>query len=161
MKIDVITVGGTIDKVYFDQNSEYQVGEPITSLLFKLYNVGFEFEIHSVMRKDSLDMTEEDREALLDKVLNVDGDKILITHGTDTMPVTAEFLKGKVEGKTVVLTGAILPAGFKNTDAEFNLGCAVGALNICEPGVYIAMNGGIFNAGEVYKDLKARQFKKK
>ena len=109
------------------------------------------------MRKDSLEMTDEDRELIRETCQNSEQDKILITHGTDTMTQTAECLLG-ITGKTIVLTGAMAPARFKETDAVFNLGLATGAAQALESGVYIAMNGQIFPAGKVKKNREQRRF---
>lgn len=144
MKIKFITTGGTIDKVYFDAKSEYEVGPPQVADLLHEANVTFQFEIESVLRKDSLDMTDADRDLIREKVANDPFTRIVVTHGTDTMVQTARKLVG-IAGKTIVLTGSMQPARFRVTDAEFNLGTAVAAAQTLPPGVYIAMNGRIFN----------------
>ena len=109
------------------------------------------------MRKDSLEMTDEDRALIHKTCENAEQDRILITHGTDTMTQTAEKLLD-VQGKVIVLTGAMAPARFRETDAVFNLGLATGAVQALSPGVYIAMNGQIFPAGRVRKNLSRRWF---
>lgn len=157
MQIRVITVGGTIDKVYFDDLSNYDVGEPQVQAVFQEANVAFEFVIESLLRKDSLKMTEEDRALVRKQVLDAPEKLILITHGTDTMTQTAAAL-GDVGGKTVVMTGSMLPARFRASDAPFNLGCAVGALQSKPPGVYIAMNGRVLLANRVRKNREKGLF---
>ena len=156
-KLLVVTVGGTIDKVYFDASSKYEVGEPTVPYIFQGANVTLDYRLLPLMRKDSLEMNDDDRALIRATCDEADESCILITHGTDTMADTAEFLKG-VEGKTIVLTGAMAPARFRETDAVFNIGCAVGAAQSLPPGVYVAMNGRIFPAGQVQKNRAARCF---
>lgn len=151
LKIRVLTVGGTIDKVYFDDLSNYDVGEPQVQAVFQEANVAFEFVIESLLRKDSLKMTDEDRALVRKQVIDAPEKLILITHGTDTMTQTAAALSDVGE-KTVVMTGSMLPARFRASDAPFNLGCAIGALQSKPPGVYIAMNGRVLEANKVQKN---------
>lgn len=109
------------------------------------------------MRKDSLEINDEDRAAIRAACEAAPEPRILITHGTDTMSLTAEKLTG-IPGKTIVLTGALAPARFKTTDAIFNLGLALGAVQSLPPGVHLAMNGTIFEAGKVRKNREAGRF---
>lgn len=157
MKIKFITTGGTIDKIYFDAKSEYEVGPPQVAELLREANVTFEFEIESLLRKDSLELTPADRELICDHVRRDPHDRIVITHGTDTMVQTALALR-QVTGKTIVLTGSMQPARFRVTDAEFNLGTAVAAVQALPPGVYLAMNGRIFRPESVRKDAANHRF---
>ena len=156
-RLKVFCVGGTIDKVYFDAISAYQVGEPQVVAIFEGANVCFSYEIVPLMRKDSLEMTDDDRASLRDAVAQDPSDKILITHGTDTMVLTAEAL-ADIPGKTIVLTGAMAPARFRDSDATFNIGFAVGALAALQSGTYVAMNGKVFPAGHVRKNREAGRF---
>jgi L-asparaginase len=151
MKIHFITTGGTIDKVYFDAASEYQVGTPQVQEVLAEAHVTFEFEVESVLRKDSLDLTESDRRLIRERVLACPGDRVVITHGTDTMVETALQLL-EVPGKTIVLTGSMQPARFRNTDAAFNIGTAMGAVQVLPPGVYVAMNGRVWDPRRVRKN---------
>jgi len=160
LKIKFFTLGGTIDKVYFDARSTYEVGPPRIREILKDARVNFEYEIKSLLKKDSLDMTDEDRKILLDAILSDDSDRIVITHGTDTMVETAAILK-QVRNRTIVLTGAMEPAGFKSSDAAFNLGCAVAAVQTLLPGIYIAISGRIFDPEKVKKNRKLKQFEEK
>ena len=160
MKIKFFALGGTIDKIYFDAMSKYQVGPPRIQEILGDARVGFDYEIESLIRKDSLDMNNKDRAMVLDAVSNEKCNHIVITHGTDTMIETAVVLK-KIEKKTIVLTGAMEPAGFKSSDASFNLGCATAAVQTLAPGVYIAMNGRIFNPENAEKNRELKQFEKK
>ena len=160
MRIRVIAAGGTIDKVYFDAASTYDVGDPQAVPLFQEANVTFDYVVESVLQKDSLAMTDADRALIRERVAAAPEKLILVTHGTDTMTETAAALAG-VKDKVVVFTGAMLPARFRTSDALFNLGCAVGALQVLPPGVYIAMNGIISPAGTVKKNRARNRFEPK
>ncbi len=160
MRIRVISTGGTIDKVYFDAASAYEVGEPQVGPVFRESNVTFDFVIESVMQKDSLAMTDDDRALIRARVEAAPEKLILVTHGTDTMTQTAAALAG-LPDKVVVFTGAMQPARFRDSDAVFNLGCAVGALQALPPGVYIAMNGMVAPADSVTKNRAASRFEPK
>lgn len=157
MKIKIFSIGGTIDKVYFDQLSEYQIGGPSIRDIFGHLTLNFEYEVASMVRKDSLDMTEDDRRAILEAVRTDPAERVLITHGTDTMVETARALQA-VPDKVIVLTGAMEPAGFKTSDAVFNVGCAVAAVQILPPGVYIAINGGVYRPDQVRKNRSRGRF---
>ena len=157
MKIHVITTGGTIDKIYFDDESEFQVGSPMVADLLREAHVTAEVTIEPVLAKDSLELTDEDRRLIRERVLACPADHILITHGTDTMAVTGRALKG-VAGKTIVLTGSMQPARFRSTDAVFNVGFALGALQSLPPGVYLAINGRIFDPERARKNRAQRRF---
>jgi L-asparaginase len=160
MRLRVITAGGTIDKVYFDAASAYEVGEPQIGPLLRDSNVTFDFVVESVLQKDSLAMTDEDRALIRARVEAAPERHILITHGTDTMTATAAKLAGLAD-KVVVFTGAMQPARFRDSDAVFNVGCAVGALQVLPPGVYIAMNGVVSPADQVRKNRAASRFEPK
>lgn len=157
MKITIFTVGGTIDKIYFDQKSKYEVGGAKVGEILAQAHINFKCEIKELMHKDSLDMTAADRQLVFDAVASDAQRYIVITHGTDTMIQTALKLKG-ILGKVIVLTGAIEPANFKTSDAAFNIGCAVAAVQTLKPGVYIAMNGRIFDPHKVRKNLETNCF---
>ena len=144
MRLHIITTGGTIDKIYFDAKSDYQVGEPVIGELLRRMGVGFAFTVESAMRKDSLDMDDQDRALIRQLATRCEEDRVLITHGTDGMVATARALQG-IPGKCIVLTGALQPAAFADSDAIFNIGCAIGAVQSRPPGVYIAMNGRIWD----------------
>ncbi len=150
-KILVLTTGGTIDKQYFDSLSEYQVGASQIAHLLEIGRVTAPFEIVELMRKDSLELTDEDRAIIVSHVEAAKTDRIVITHGTDTMTVTAQAL-AHIGGKTIVLVGALAPARFAESDATFNLGMAFATAQVAAPGIYITMNGSVFRAGEVMKD---------
>lgn len=160
MRMRVITTGGTIDKVYFDAASTYEVGESQVGPVLRESNVTFDFVVESVMQKDSLAMTDEDRVLIRSRVEASPEKHILITHGTDTMTQTAAQLEGFAD-KVIVLTGSMQPARFRNSDAVFNLGCAIGALQTSAPGVFIAMNGIVSPASSVKKNRAASRFEPK
>jgi len=159
MLIRFITTGGTIDKIYFDALSQFEVGESQVKHILTEGRVDFDYEVVPLLQKDSLEMTDEDRATLRDYIANDDGTHYILTHGTDTMPETAEALAG-LDGKTIVLTGALTPARFKATDAIFNVGMAVAAVQTAAPGVYIAMSGQVFEAGKVRKNRSENRFEK-
>ena len=156
-KLHVFTTGGTIDKLYFDALSEFQIGDPIIGGILQQMNVGFDYQVDELMRRDSLDMTDEDRRHIQTQVCESEAQHILIMHGTDGMVETADWLGG-FHNKIIILTGALQPAAFSDTDAIFNIGCAVGALQALSPGVYIAMNGQIFAADKVIKNRIKHRF---
>jgi L-asparaginase len=153
----IITTGGTIDKIYFDDKSDYQIGEPQIGETLRAMKVGFEFEIHPLMRKDSLHLTEQDRQLIRESVLASDAPYVLITHGTDTMVETALAL-ADIPGKTIVLTGALHPARFRDSDAVFNIGCAVGSVQSLPVGTWIVMNGKVWEPGKVRKNRAENRF---
>lgn len=157
MKIHVFCVGGTIDKIYFDAKSEYEVGAPAIAKMLSQIAVNLDIEVTSLMAKDSLEMTDIDREAIAKAVAACEADKIIITHGTDTMPDTARSL-ADLSNKAIVLTGALAPAIFKDSDAMFNVGGALAAVQALDNGVYIVMNGEVFDAMNVRKDVENNCF---
>jgi L-asparaginase len=158
-KLAILTTGGTIDKVYFDAASEFQVGEPVVEALLEKMNVGFEVALYQLMRVDSLDMTDQHRALIRQAVESCDAEHILITHGTDGMVETANGLK-EIGEKKIILTGALQPAAFSENDAVFNIGCAIGALQIVSSGVYIVMNGQIFDSSKVVKNRLKNRFER-
>ncbi|MEF2154704.1 asparaginase domain-containing protein [Luteimonas sp. FXH3W] len=153
----IVTTGGTIDKIYFDDKSDFQVGEPQIGRILQELGVAFRFSVIPILRKDSLHINDADRELLRATVAAQPDQHVLITHGTDSMVETAKVLKS-VEGKIIVLTGALNPARFRGSDAEFNIGTAVGAVQSLPPGVYIAMNGRIWDPFKVRKNVEANRF---
>ena len=157
MKIHIFTTGGTIDKIYFDQKSEFQIGDPQITEVLKEANATIEFEVTSLMRKDSLDLTDADRRLIHDAVAASPHRHVVVTHGTDTMIETAKVLK-QITGKVIVLTGAMQPAKFRFTDAIFNIGSAITASQILPTGVHIAMNGRIFDPLKSKKNRSANRF---
>jgi len=157
MFIRFITTGGTIDKIYFDNLSQFEIGDSQIRHILDEGLVQFDYDIVHLLQKDSLDITDEDRQQLRDRIAADDAEYFVVTHGTDTMPQTAAALTG-IDGKTIVLTGALSPARFRSTDAVFNIGLAVAAVQVAAPGVYIAMNGQVFEAGKVRKNRSENRF---
>jgi len=157
MKIKFFTVGGTIDKIYFDRKNDYQIGDSRLSEILEGAHVAFEYDCESILKKDSLDITEEERQVILDRVQKETCRHIVITHGTDTMVQTARKLRS-VPDKVIVLTGSMEPARFRSSDAEFNIGCAVIGVQLLPPGVYITMNGRTFDPGKTRKNLDLNRF---
>ncbi len=157
LDVKIFTTGGTIDKTYFDAKSAYEVGDPQIIEILQEANIGIDFEVEVLFRKDSLEITDVDREEVVRRVSAEAAERILITHGTDTMVDTARALMS-IEGKTIVLVGSLSPARFKNSDAEFNIGFALAAAQVLPPGVYIAMNGRIFTPDRVRKNRDANRF---
>jgi L-asparaginase len=153
----VVTTGGTIDKAYFDALSEYQIRESVIAKLLQIANVTVPYRVEEFSRKDSLEMNDADREQLRERIAHVAETRIVVTHGTDTMTQSAEVLKS-IADKTIVFTGALAPARFAESDAPFNLGMAFGVAQSASAGVYIAMNGQVFRAGEVRKDREHSRF---
>ena len=153
---DVITIlatGGTIDKFYSVAGT-LDIGKPAAHDVLSRVLTDIRFDIRALIGKDSLDMTDEDRAELVAALNAVEYDQVLITHGTDTMSESARYIAEHADlgSKVVVLTGAMQPAVMAHSDAGFNLGAAISALNLLEPGVYISMSGRIFPAHTVRKD---------
>jgi len=159
MFIRFVTTGGTIDKIYFDAISQFEVGDSPVSNILSEGLVSFDYDVVSMFQKDSLEVTDEDRDELKNFIEKDDATVYVVTHGTDTMVETAAVLSS-IPGKTIVLTGSLSPARFKTTDAVFNIGMAVGAVQSLPPGVYIAMNGQVFAEGDLVKNRSENRFEK-
>ena len=155
--IEIFTTGGTIDKVYFDALSEFQIGPAAIPDLLRENNVHVPHRVTQLMRKDSLELGDADRAAIRAAVEASDAAHILVTPGPDTLVVTGRAL-ARIAGKTIVMTGAMQPASVRASDAEFNVGFALAAAQILPPGVYIAMNGMIFDPATTEKDRAAGRF---
>lgn len=171
-QILVITTGGTIDKVYFDAKSDFEVGQSVVTELLAEAHVHMDYQVVEVMRKDSLDMNAADRalirQAIYDELAGQKPSqsgleqppRVIITHGTDTMTDTAAELAELVRElqATIVLTGALSPARFARSDATFNVGMAFATAQCAPAGVYIVMNGQVFDALTVRKNRAANRF---
>ncbi|MCA9309411.1 asparaginase [Candidatus Saccharibacteria bacterium] len=164
MKIAFIQAGGTIDKGYPSGDDHhgygFEIGEPAFKRIISRVGVGFDLVFRDVVKKDSLDIDNDDRELILDACEHVDSDRIVVTHGTDTMIETAVYLN-KIANKVIVLTGAMTPELFKDSDADFNIGFAAAAASTLNYGVYLAMSGQIFRPNEVTFDSELSQFVQK
>jgi L-asparaginase len=159
MKIKIFTTGGSIDKFYSTLASDFIVGEPQAAAMLRDANATIEFDVESLLKKDSLQITDEDRAMILERVSRDPNRLIVLTHGTDTLIATAKLLT-QIHGKTIVLTGAMQPAAFKTTDAYFNLGGAIIAAQTLPEGVYIVMNGQVFDPFTSKKDVENNRFVK-
>jgi L-asparaginase len=159
MRIVFIQTGGTIDKDYprKDRGYAFEIGEPAVERIMQKVHPNFDYKVVSILKKDSLDITDNDREKIYKACLKADSKKILITHGTDTIIDTAKKLS-TIKNKLIILTGAMKPEKFSDSDAAFNVGTAIGALNVLDKGVYVAMNGRIYHWNEVERSRETGQF---
>ena len=157
MQIKIFTTGGTIDKTYFDSKDSYHVGEPQAPGVLERANVVVDYSVAPIMKKDSLELNDTDRATIRRAIEEDEVDRIIITHGTDTMVQTARALES-ISGKTIVLTGSMYPAQYRDSDAIFNLGSAMMAAQLLDPGVYIAINGRIFDPGKSVKNVAQNRF---
>jgi len=155
--VRIITTGGTIDKIYFDARSQFEVGAPVIDHVLEEALVSLPWTVQALMQKDSLELTDEDRGMIRDAVHQSPEQRILITHGTDTMAKTAEVI-GDTQGRTVVFTGSLTPARFRSSDAIFNVGAAFAATQCLPAGSWVFMNGRVFRAGGVKKNLDTNRF---
>ena len=157
MQIQILTTGGTIDKVYFDAKSSFQVGEPQISEVLREANLTIDYRVTPLMQKDSLEMTSDDRDHIRQAVESTGSQRIVITHGTDTMIETGKALQ-EIPGKTIVITGAMQPARFRTSDALYNIASALTAVQLLPAGVYIVMNGTVFDPLQSRKNVAANRF---
>jgi len=158
-KILFIQTGGTIDKDYpqLTKGYAFEITTPAVQRIMENINPNFEFQMLPLLQKDSMKITVDDRNRIYEVCLNTEINKIVITHGTDTMIETAQVLVG-IKNKAIVITGAMRPQRFSNTDAEFNIGVAIGAVTMISEGVFITMNGCVFPYNNVKRDLTTGQF---
>ncbi|MCD6582817.1 MAG: asparaginase [Desulfuromusa sp.] len=157
VQIEIMTTGGTIDKVYFDAKSSFEIGAPQIGEVLHDANLTIDYRITPLLRKDSLDLNAADRKLIKEAVRESSATKIVITHGTDTMVKTAEYLQG-IAGKTIVLTGSMQPARFRFTDAIYNIASAITAVQLLPEGVWIAMNGQCFDPKKSRKNVEMNRF---
>ncbi len=154
-KIKIFTTGGTIDCDKIDANTnEYFFTDTHLPKMLEQARNKVDIEIEVLMMKDSLLMNDEDREKITKKCLSCYENKIIITHGTDTMPETAKYLGERVKNKTIILVGAIIPYNKDSSDALFNLGTAFANVQLLPKGVFISMNGKVLNWDNVKKNKK-------
>lgn len=158
MKIRVFITGGTIDKSYNMQNGELHFVDSHIPAMLAESRCKADYELDKLMLKDSHDISDSDRLQILSACMQCEEAKIIITHGTDTMVKTAQLLAEHIDDKTVVLTGAMIPYVFEKSDSLFNLGTAFSAVQCLPAGVYITMNGRVFNANDVVKNLEEGVF---
>jgi L-asparaginase len=158
MAIRIFVTGGTFDKEYNEITGQLFFKETHLPEMITRSRVTPQVVVQTLMMIDSLDMTAGDRTLIVNQCNEAAEKKIIITHGTDTMAVTAAVLAEKVLGKTIVLTGAMIPYKFGSSDGFFNLGCALAFVQALPPGVYVAMNGRYFNWDNVRKNRQTGQF---
>ena len=158
MAIRIFVTGGTFDKEYNELNGELFFKDTHLHEMLRLGRSKLELEISTLMMIDSLDMREEDREQIARSCMKASEERILITHGTDTMQVTAAMLAEKISHKTIVITGAMVPYKFGSSDGLFNLGAALAFVQSLPHGVYVAMNGKIFKGDNVMKNKATGEF---
>lgn len=152
MAIRIFITGGTFDKEYNELNGELYFKDTHLHDLLELGRNKVPVEIRTLMMIDSMQMTEEDRELIVHQCIHCEEDRIIITHGTDTMVETAKILSKKIKDKTIVLTGAMIPIKFGSSDGLFNLGSALAFAQTLHTGVYVAMNGRCFTNDNVRKN---------
>jgi L-asparaginase len=158
MTIKIFVTGGTFDKAYNLITGELYFKDTHLNEMLKLARSQIDLEIRTIMMVDSLGITDNDRQIILQNCLNCNEDKILITHGTDTMVDTAQILSKNIKSKTIVLTGAMIPYTFGSSDGLFNLGSALAFVQVLPHGVYITMNGRYFKYDNVQKNRKTGYF---
>ena len=144
MAIRILVTGGTFDKEYNERTGQLYFKDTHLAEMLRLGRSRVEVTIRTVMMVDSLEISDADRALIVQNCLQANEDRIVITHGTDTMAETAAAIARAVAGKTVVLTGAMIPYAFGSSDGLFNLGSALSFVQVLSPGVYIAMNGKCF-----------------
>ena len=158
MSIRILVTGGTFDKEYNERTGQLFFKDTHIVEMLRLGRSRGEVTIRTVMMIDSLDMTDADRALIVQNCLQCEDDRIVITHGTDTMTETAAAVAAAISGKTVVLTGAMIPYAFGSSDGLFNLGSALSFVQILPPGVYLAMNGKCFSWDRVRKNRERGEF---
>lgn len=158
MAIRIFITGGTFDKEYNELNGQLFFKDTHMQDLLEMARCHLDTNIRTLMMIDSLEMTDEDRELIAHQCNQCEEDKIVITHGTDTMSETARVLAQNVKNKTIVLFGAMIPIKFGSSDGLFNLGCALAFVQTLPAGVYIAMNGRYFNWNNVRKNRQTGRF---
>ncbi len=156
--IRILITGGTFDKEYDEINGRLFFKDSHLPEMLSLGRCRLSVEVRTLMMIDSLDMTDADRELIAQQCMATPGDRIVVTHGTDTMAQTASMLAAKVFAKTIVVTGAMIPYKFGSSDGLFNLGSALAFVQTLPPGVYVAMNGRCFPAGTVRKNKQTGIF---
>ena len=161
MNVLFIQTGGTIDKDYPKSTKgwAFEIHDPAVDRILTKLNPSFNYVIKSVLKKDSLEITDQDRMLLLEKCKSAKENKIIITHGTDTLSETANFLS-EIKNKTIILTGAMRPERFTNSDADLNIGIAIGGVQSLSHGIYIAMHGLILPYDEISRNMETGQYLK-
>ena len=159
MEVLFIQTGGTIDKDYPKTKNgwAFEINEPAVKRILEKVNCSFSYSVLSLLKKDSLEINDEDRTLIFKKCKEAEENKIIITHGTDTMNITANYLK-EIKNKTIIITGAMRPERFSNSDAAINIGVAIGAAQTLSKGIYIAMNGLVIPHHKMERNKETGQF---
>jgi L-asparaginase len=158
MQIRILITGGTFDKEYDEISGRLYFKDTHVPEMLRLGRCRLDVQLRTIMMIDSLEMTDSDRKLIVDHCKKAKEDKIVVTHGTDTMVETAQVLAKEVSGKTVVLTGAMIPYAFGSSDGLFNLGSALSFVQALPHGIYIAMNGKCFSWDKVQKNRDRGEF---
>ena len=158
MAIRIFITGGTFDKEYNELNGQLFFKDTHLHEMLQLGRSRVEVDIRTLMMIDSLEMTDEDRQLITRQCQHAEEDKIIITHGTDTMSNTAQYIAANIQNKTIVITGAMIPYKFGSSDGLFNLGSALAFVQTLSHGVYVAMNGKFFNWDNVRKNKQTGEF---
>ena len=158
MSVRVIVTGGTFDKEYNELDGKLFFKDTHLPEMLRLGRCRINVDIRTLMLIDSLEMTDDDRQSILEHCRKVKENRIVITHGTDTVEITARVLGPAIKDKTIVLTGAMVPYKFGSSDGLFNLGSALAFVQTLAPGVYVAMNGKYFPWDYVKKNKKTGEF---
>ena len=160
MHITFIQTGGTIDKDYPHKSKgwAFEFGEPATHRILEKLDPAFDYELVTACQKDSLEMTDEDRQKIFEMILEEDCQRVIVTHGTDTMLETANYLAERLTDRLIVLTGAMRPERFSNSEAPINLGAAIATVNLMEKGVFLAMHGIVKPHDQVQRDPQTGKY---
>ncbi len=158
MKLRIFATGGTFDKIYNESDGSLIFKETNLSHILNDAKSRVNIEIETIMLIDSLYMKDYHRQEILNKCKSCSEDRIVVTHGTDTMVETAKLLGKEIKDKTIILTGSMVPCSVVNSDAHFNLGCAMAFAQILPKGVYISMHGKIFNCNNARKNKETNEF---
>ena len=158
--IKIFSTGGTFDKEFNELNGELYFKKTQLHELLELGRSQLNVKVETLMMIDSLNMTDDERQYIIKKCQKEASQRIIITHGTDTMVETAKILAKNIQDKTIILTGAMIPIKFGSSDGLFNLGSALSFVQILEPGIYITMNGRYFNWDNVKKNKKLGIFER-
>ena len=156
--IEILVTGGTFDKEYMELTGKLIFKDTHVREMLKLGRSRVDVRVKTLMMIDSLEMTDEHREKIFQECRRSKEDRIVVTHGTDTMTDTAHYLNTRITNKTIVLMGAMIPYAFGSSDGLFNLGSALAFVQALPPGVYIVMNGRCFQADNVRKNRQTGEF---
>jgi len=158
MKLKIFATGGTFDKIFNEFDGSLIFKSTHLNKMLEEYKNKVGIDIETIMLIDSLYMKDHHRQEILNKCKSCEEDRIVVTHGTDTMVETAKLLGKEIKNKTIILTGSLIPYSFVKSDAHFNLGCALAFAQTLPKGIYITMHGKIFNHNNVRKNKEINEF---